>query len=106
MNKNEKGFTLIEMLIVLTIITVLIILIVPTLENKSGEVHETGCDALKKTVQSQVAAYQLEKSKAPSSLSELESAGFITNEKTTCTNGVELKLVTGKGNEGSESDKT
>lgn len=101
MNKNEKGFTLIEMLIVLTIITVLIILIVPTLANKSGEVHETGCDALKKTVQSQVAAYQLEKSKVPSSLSELESAGFISNEQTTCRNGVELKLVDGKVQEGS-----
>lgn len=54
-----------------------------------------------KTVQSQVAAYQLEKSKAPSSLSELESAGFISNEQTTCRNGVELKLVDGKVQEGS-----
>lgn len=104
MDKNEKGFTLIEMLIVLSIITVLIILIVPTLANKSGEVHETGCNALKKTVQSQVAAYQLENSKAPSDLDQLESAGFISSEQRTCRNGVNLKLKDGKVQGGSSSD--
>lgn len=40
MFKNERGFTLIEMLIVLMIISVLIILIVTNLSGKSEEVNE------------------------------------------------------------------
>lgn len=95
MTKNENGFTLIEMLIVLSIITVLIILIVPSLADKSGEVQDTGCEALKQTVQSQVAAYQLEKSTEPKTLEELTSAGFITKEQTKCRNGNKLTLSKG-----------
>ena len=51
---NQKGFTLIEMLIVLLIITILIILIVPNLAGRSEEVHDKGCDALVSVVQAQV----------------------------------------------------
>lgn len=96
MFKNNNAFTLIEMLIVLSIITVLIILIVPSLANKSSEVQDTGCEALKQTVQSQVAAYQLEKSKKPKTLEELISNNFITKEQTTCRNGNKLELNNGK----------
>ena len=50
MLKNEKGFTLIEMLVVLLIITVLILLIVPNLGSKTGDMHDDGCDALIVTI--------------------------------------------------------
>ncbi len=96
MTKNEKGFTLIEMLIVLTIITVLIILIVPNLTDRSEAVHEEGCEALKETVQAQVSAYQLENGKLPSSLSTLERSGFITEDQQKCKNGKSLTLSGGK----------
>lgn len=94
MVKNEKGFTLIEMLIVLTIITVLILLIVPNLTDKSEAVHDQGCNALKETVQAQVSAYQLEKGKLPSSLSELKSAGFISEDQQKCKNDKKLTINT------------
>src|SRR5690625_3146922 len=92
MYKNEKGFTLIEMLIVLTIITVLILLIVPNLTDKNKSVHDTGCEALKNTVQAQVGAYQLDKKKLPSDLEELETAKYITEDQTKCKNGNTLTL--------------
>ena len=95
MFKEENAFTLIEMLIVLTIITVLIILIIPNLANKSGQVHETGCEALQNTVQSQVSAYQLEKSTMPATLDVMVSEGFITEKQLTCQNGKALVLRNG-----------
>lgn len=95
MLNNEKAFTLIEMLIVLTIIAVLIILIVPNIANKSKQVHETGCDALQKTVQAQVSAYQLETGKTPTTLEELKSKKFITEDQLTCQNGKSLQLNEG-----------
>jgi len=96
MLNNEKGFTLIEMLIVLTIITVLIILIIPNIANKSKEVHQTGCEALQETVQAQVSAFQLEKGKMPASLDEMVRQNFITEKQLTCQNGDNLTLKNGQ----------
>jgi|SRR5690625_1527651 len=95
MYKNEKGFTLIEMLIVLTIITVLILLVVPNLTNKSKSVHETGCEALRNTVQAQVSAYQLDEEELPTALSTLVDAKYITTDQTECKNGDTLELKNG-----------
>src|SRR5699024_4249055 len=74
MLKNNKGFTLIEMLIVLMIISVLIILSVPNLGGKSKEVNDKGCDALVSVVQAQVDAYYLDNGNYPLSLDVLKSA--------------------------------
>ncbi|MFD1038473.1 competence type IV pilus major pilin ComGC [Virgibacillus byunsanensis] len=90
--KNEKGFTLIEMLIVLMIISVLIILIVPNLSTKSEEVYEKGCKALIAVVQAQTDAYFLENSSYPETLDNLVSNNYITIEQKTCPNGDTLKI--------------
>jgi|SRR5699024_3775777 len=92
MFKKEKGFTLIEMLIVLTIITVLILLIIPNVTDKSTDVHETGCEALVQTVQAQVSAYQLDNGKKPTSLDVLRRADYISAEQMECKNGTKLTL--------------
>ncbi|PAD39477.1 competence type IV pilus major pilin ComGC, partial [Terribacillus sp. 7520-G] len=42
--RNEKGFTLVEMLIVLLVISVLMILIVPNLADKNDRVQSQGCE--------------------------------------------------------------
>ena len=67
MNKwnNDDGFTLLEMLIVMIIITILILLIVPNIAKQSEGIHSSGCEALVKTVQTQVQAYQLEEKNYP-----------------------------------------
>ncbi|HLS66561.1 MAG TPA: competence type IV pilus major pilin ComGC [Pseudogracilibacillus sp.] len=89
---KEKGFTLVEMLIVLLIITVLILLIIPNVTDNSEAVHDKGCKALKETVQAQVSAYQLEKGKLPTTLDDLVTAGFISSDQKKCQNGKRLIL--------------
>src|SRR5690625_2815331 len=96
MFKNNHGFTLIEMLIVLMIISVLIILIVPNLGGKSKEVNDKGCDALVSVVQAQVDTYRLETGDYPASLDTLETAGYITKDQKTCPNNKELDYSKGK----------
>lgn len=93
MFKNNKGFTLIEMLIVLMIISVLIILIVPNLSGKSKAVHETGCEALVKVVQAQVDLYYLDEGKYPASIEDLVP-DYISEEQTTCSNNKNITLNT------------
>ncbi|PAV29077.1 prepilin-type cleavage/methylation domain-containing protein [Virgibacillus profundi] len=87
MFKNNKGFTLIEMLIVLMIISVLIILIVPNLSGKSKGVHETGCDALVKVVQAQVDLYYLDEGSYPATIDDLVEKDYISNEQKECPSG-------------------
>lgn len=87
MLKNQKGFTLIEMLFVLMIISILIILIVPNLSTKSEEVYSEGCEALVAVVQTQVDSYYLDNGSYPVSLDTLETDKYITSSQQTCKNG-------------------
>ncbi len=70
--RNQKGFTLIEMLIVLAVISILLILIVPNLAEKSSSIQSKGCDALLQMVENQVVAYEMDNGKKPTDLSVLE----------------------------------
>lgn len=92
MIKHENGFTLIEMLIVLTIISVLIILIVPNLGKSNQEVHQQGCDALVSVVQSQVYLYHLEKGYYPDEISDLVDDHYIREDQVQCANGKSLSI--------------
>ncbi|HLR62416.1 MAG TPA: competence type IV pilus major pilin ComGC [Lentibacillus sp.] len=93
MFKNQRGFTLIEMLIVLMIISVLIILIVPNLGKKSEEVYDKGCDALISVVQAQADAYYIEEGTYPAAIADL-TGDYITAEQQSCPDGTELTINT------------
>ena len=94
--KNEDGFTLIEMLLVLLVISVLIILIIPNIAAQSSNVQDTGCDAQVKMVQSQVEAYTLNEGSDPANIQALVTGGYITDEQTSCANGVEIEVTNGQ----------
>jgi len=93
--KNEKGFTLVEMMIVLMIISVLIILIVPNLRNQTETVNSKGCEALISVVQSQTNAYYLDEGSYPSTIDKLASEKYIKNEQKSCPNGKKLIIEDG-----------
>ena len=46
MLKNERAFTLVEMLIVLAVISILVLLIIPNAITILGTANEQGCEAL------------------------------------------------------------
>ncbi|WP_010287879.1 competence type IV pilus major pilin ComGC [Kurthia massiliensis] len=77
--KSEKGFTLIEMLIVLFIITVLILIAIPNVTKHFSTVDNKGCDAYIKMAQGQVEAYRIDKGEYPTSISALETEGYLKN---------------------------
>ncbi|HLS36184.1 MAG TPA: competence type IV pilus major pilin ComGC [Bacillota bacterium] len=95
MFKNNAGFTLLEMLVVLLIISILIILFVPTLSNRSEDVQDKGCSALKKVVQAQVELYKMEKGNYPNALDELVD-DYISEDQLKCQNGKDLVLKNGE----------
>ncbi|MBA9025410.1 competence type IV pilus major pilin ComGC [Peribacillus huizhouensis] len=102
---NEKGFTLIEMLIVLFVISILLIITIPNILKNQNSIQSKGCDAYVKMAQSQVQAYQIDHNTLPNSLAELKDEGYL--KETYCkkegdivmnTDG-EVSLVTGSKDE-------
>ncbi|MCA1023020.1 competence type IV pilus major pilin ComGC [Halobacillus litoralis] len=91
--KNEKGFTLIEMLIVLLVISVLLIITIPNLSQNTENIRNKGCDALKVTIEAQLEAYQVENNAVPT-IDELESGDYIKTKE--CPDGTSLTIVDGK----------
>ena len=91
---NEKGFTLIEMLIVLLIISVLIMVSVPNITKHFATIDNKGCEAYLKMVQGQVEAYKLDHNSLPT-LQELKTGGYLTNEEEAqCPNGEIIEIKT------------
>lgn len=93
--KNNKGFTLVEMMIVLLIISVLILITIPNVTKHTATIDSKGCEAFLSMVQGQVQAYHMEHKKYPS-LEELTAAEYIGSEAS-CPNGDSIRVDTTTG---------
>ena len=65
MLKNQRGFTLIEMMIVLLVISVLLIITVPNVTKNNSTINEKGSEAYIKMVEGQIQAYEMENKEIP-----------------------------------------
>ncbi|HHY60736.1 MAG TPA: prepilin-type N-terminal cleavage/methylation domain-containing protein [Clostridia bacterium] len=70
--KNQKGFTLVELMVVVVIIGVLVAIAVPVYSNMTLRAKERACDANVRTIQSAVNAFYAEKNEYPENLKDLE----------------------------------
>ena len=75
-----KGFTLLEMLIVLWVISILILLFAPNLSKQKDSIEKKGNAAIVKVVETQLDVYRLENDKSPT-IELLLSDGYITQEQ-------------------------
>lgn len=91
--KNQSGFTLIEMMVVLMIISILLLITIPNVTKNNSVVKEKGCEAMVKLVEAQVQAYEIEKGAPPEDLSVLISGGYIKTY--TCPGGSDITYVDG-----------
>jgi competence protein ComGC len=87
---NDKGFTLIEMLIVLLVISILLIITIPNVTKHNSVINNKGCGAFVKMVEGQVQAYKMEHDGTIPTLDELMSEGYIKSRK--CPNGNEITI--------------
>lgn len=94
--RHFKAFTLLEMLLALLVISVLLILIIPNIAKQSKHVQDTGCEAQQKMVNSQIEAFSLNKNRAPSSIDELVSEGFLKEGQKTCKSGKTISISDGE----------
>ncbi|KAB2333847.1 competence type IV pilus major pilin ComGC [Bacillus mesophilum] len=102
MLKNQRGFTLIEMMIVLLVISVLLIITVPNVTQHNSKINSKGCDAFVQMVQAQVQAYELDEKKLPATIQELADKEYLNENQLTCQNGDEI-IISADGEVSSKS---
>ena len=91
--KQQAGFTLIEMLIVLLIISILILITIPNVTKHFATVDEKGCKAYISMVQGQVEAYRVDFMAYPT-IDDLVAKGYLKKNETTCPNKAEIMITT------------
>lgn len=87
MLRKHKGFTLLEMIIVVAIMAILFLLSVPNISKVMKSVEDKGCASLTKVVDTAIMQYKIDYNEFPSSISDLVIGGYITDEQTRCSNG-------------------
>lgn len=89
--REESGFSLIEMMIVLLIISVLILVAIPNVTKHSKSIDDKGCAAYIAMVQGQVEAYKMENHKYPNGLEDLVNKDYFP-ETPKCPDGRQLSI--------------
>lgn len=92
----KKGFTLLEMILVVSVISILFLLTVPSIQKVLTVVDQKGCDALVKVVDAAIVQYRLEKGSVPNDVYDLISAGYLHESQLQCTNGKRIVISYGE----------
>lgn len=93
--RMQKGFTLLEMIVVVLIISVLFLLTVPNIKDTISIVNSRGCKALEKVADSAIVEYKMKYDEYPSSVGDLVNAGLLTEDQTTCDGSKTLTISGG-----------
>ncbi len=91
----KKGFTVLEMILVLTVITVIVLLTIPNIAQKKKIINNVGCQALIEVVNSQILVYELDGKKV-TDIQQLVDAGLLTSSQTTCPSGERIVIKDGQ----------
>ncbi|MEC1438773.1 competence type IV pilus major pilin ComGC [Bacillus sonorensis] len=91
---NEKGFTLIEMLVVMLVISILLLITIPNVTKHNQSIQKKGCEGLKSMIQAQITAYEIDHDGKTPSLGDLEPEGYI-KKNLACPNGKPIVISNG-----------
>ena len=75
--RGTRGFTLLEMMVVITILLILLAIAVPLYSQSMNHARETNLRQNLETLNRVIVQYTLDKKKAPQSLSDLVQSGYI-----------------------------
>ncbi|MGF2617060.1 competence type IV pilus major pilin ComGC [Rossellomorea aquimaris] len=92
MINNEKGFTLIEMMIVLLVISVLLFITIPNVTKQGTSINSKGCEAFENMVSGQVEAYRMEEKALPADLEALIDKGYLKDDYQQCPDGRSITI--------------
>ena len=77
MIQNEKGFTLIELMVVVLIIGILVAIAIPVFSNTATTARLRACEANLRTIDGSISQYQAEFNTDPADVAALVTAQFL-----------------------------
>ena len=92
----KKGFTVLEMIIVLSVISLVFLITLPNIQQKQNIIQTKGCQALISVVDSQILLYELEHLDTPYSIDELIQEGYLKEGQDRCPTGEMIDIVDGQ----------
>lgn len=98
MVRNNKGFTILEMMIVLSIIALVFLLTLPNIQQKEDIIRKKGCEALVEVVNAQILLYEVDNLSPPNSMQDLVSQGYLKESQCRCPNGDTIGIQDGEAN--------
>ena len=94
--KNEKGFTILEMMIVLSIIALIFLLTLPNIQQKEDIIRKKGCEALVEVVNAQILLYEIDLLVPPTNISQLIKGGYLKESQKRCPDGASIQIRDGQ----------
>ncbi|MGX8835112.1 competence type IV pilus major pilin ComGC [Amedibacillus sp. YH-ame6] len=96
MRNNTKGFTILEMMIVLSIIALVFLLTLPNIQQKEKIIRTKGCEALVEVANAQILLYEVENLVPPTSIQDLISKGYLKDTQRRCPSGDMIEISNGE----------
>ncbi len=93
---KSKGFTILEMIIVLSIIALIFLLTLPNIQQKQKIIQSKGCEALVEVVNAQVLLFEIDTLSPPQSINDLIQGGYLKEAQRRCPNGNMIEIVNGE----------
>jgi competence protein ComGC len=90
---NSKGFTMLEMMIVILVVALLFLLTVPNINHVMGIVQKKGCEAQLSVVDAAILQYFMEYNAYPSSVNQLIAEDLMSDEQKACQNGKNISII-------------
>lgn len=92
----KKGFTLLEMIVVLIVITLLFLLTIPNIQKVMVLFDQKGCEAQLKIIDAAILEYKLEFNELAEDTDQLVDAGYISEQQTSCQNNDKIIIDDGQ----------
>lgn len=92
----RKGFTLLEMIVVVLIVALLLLITVPNIQKVIGIVQDRGCESQVKIVDAAIVQYMIANESTPVSVSELVAEGLLDEGQELCQNNKKIIIVEGQ----------
>ena len=92
LRKDEQGFTLIELMVVVIIIGILVAIAVPLYGGVQARARDNACAANVRTLNGAVAMYHAEEGSFPEDMTELAGSGFLQDDPE-CPNDGEYEIL-------------
>ena len=94
--RHQSGFTILEMMIVLSIVALLFLLTLPNIQQKEAIIEEKGCEALTSVVDAQILLYEIDTLQTPTSVDQLISKGYLKESQKRCPDGRSIVIRGGQ----------